>query len=108
MFFMVTTLCVVSVHSQENNSNCYFSFRTGDFISEQQYDGFVVYEIPNMNSSELKSAVYTAISSIYKSPKDVPSGKLLVTLLFLQRICSIVVGFISIIAKVQHFPDACK
>ena len=54
-----------------SNSNCYFSFDTGEFISNQGTDDYVVYEVPNMSASELKSAIYTALSSMYASPKDV-------------------------------------
>ena len=55
-----------------NNSFCHFGFATGKFVSMQSSnDGFVVYEVPNMSASELKSSVYTILSSMYKSPKDV-------------------------------------
>lgn len=54
----------------ENNKKCSFSFSTGEFISNQGRDGFVIYEIPEMTASELKSAVYTTLSSMFKSPKD--------------------------------------
>lgn len=54
----------------EKNRNCYFSFETGEFISKQGTGDYVVYEIPNMSASELKSAVYTTLSSMYNSPKD--------------------------------------
>lgn len=54
-----------------NNSKCRFSFEKGDFVSLQGNEDYVVYEIPNMSASDLKSAVYTALSSMYKSPKDV-------------------------------------
>lgn len=55
-----------------NNSNCRFGFGTGKFISLQSSNnGFVVYEIPNMSASELKASVFTTLSSMYKSPKDV-------------------------------------
>ena len=55
-----------------NNSNCRFGFGTGEFISLQSSNnGFVVYEIPNMSASELKASVFTTLSSMYKSPKDV-------------------------------------
>ena len=55
-----------------NNSNCRFGFGTGKFVSLQSSnDGFVVYEIPNMSASELKASVFTTLSSMYKSPKDV-------------------------------------
>lgn len=55
-----------------NNSNCRFGFGTGKFVSSQSSnEGFVVYEVPNMNASELKSSVFTTLSSMYKSPKDV-------------------------------------
>lgn len=54
-----------------NNHNCRFSFEKGEFVSLQGSDDYVVYEIPNMSASDLKSAVYTSLSSMYKSPKDV-------------------------------------
>lgn len=52
------------------NSNCYFTFDTGVFVSKQGTKDYVVYEIPNMTASELKSAIFTTLSSMYKSPKD--------------------------------------
>ena len=55
----------------ENNEKCSFSFDKGVFLSRQNYDDFVIYEIPDMSASDLKGAVFTALSSMYKSPKDV-------------------------------------
>jgi hypothetical protein len=54
----------------ENNMKCKFSLETGDFISQQGYENYVIYEIPEMTASELKSAVYTILTSMFKSPKD--------------------------------------
>lgn len=54
----------------ENNTKCYFSFRSDGFVSEQGYDDYVIYLIPEMSSSDLKGSVFTALSSMYKSPKD--------------------------------------
>ena len=55
-----------------NNLKCCFDFSTATFISQQNSnDDFVVYEVPDMKSADLKSAVYTTLSSMYKSPKDV-------------------------------------
>ena len=55
----------------ENNMKCKFSLETGDFISQQGYENYVIYEIPEMTASELKSAVYTTLTSMFNSPKDV-------------------------------------
>lgn len=52
------------------NSNCKFNFSSGVFVSGQNNDDYVVYEIPEMTASELKSAVYTTLTSMFKSPKD--------------------------------------
>lgn len=57
--------------SPDKNTKCYFSLSREGFVSEQGYDGYVVYEIPGMNSSELKGSVFTVLSSMYQSPKDV-------------------------------------
>lgn len=54
----------------ENNSKCRFSLDTGFFVSQQGYDDYVIYEIPEMTASELKSAVYTTLTSMFNSPKD--------------------------------------
>ena len=54
----------------ENNSKCSFSFYSGNFVSQQGNGDFVTYEIPEMTASELKSSVYTTLTSIFKSPKD--------------------------------------
>lgn len=54
----------------ENNAKCSFSFATAQFVSNQNSEDFVVYEIPDMSASELKSAVFTTLSSMYNSPKD--------------------------------------
>lgn len=55
-----------------NNLRCSFDFSTATFISQQSSnDNFIVYEVPNMKVADLKSAVYTTLSSMYKSPKDV-------------------------------------
>lgn len=54
----------------ENNSKCCFSLETGFFVSQQGYDDYVIYEIPEMTASELKSAVYTTLTSMFNSPKD--------------------------------------
>ncbi len=71
-------LCVIStmqVYAQtdeiSSNEKCWFSFKTGEFVGQQPYKGFVVYEIEGMSASELKASVYTVLSSMYKSPKDV-------------------------------------
>ena len=73
--FFVFCMLSMSVFGQTdvnlNNEKCGFSFETSEFISKQSYDGFVVYEIPEMSASDLKASVYTTLSSMYKSPKDV-------------------------------------
>ena len=57
---------------EERNSKCNFDFNSGAFYSNQdKRRDFVIYEIPQMNSKELKTAVYTILSSMYTSPKDV-------------------------------------
>jgi hypothetical protein len=59
----------------KKNSLCYFDFSDGSFKSKQNpTNDFVVYEIPDMKVAELKAAVYTALSSMFKSPKDVISN----------------------------------
>ncbi len=55
----------------ENNSKCFFSFDKGEFTGNQNNKEFVIYEIPGYKASQLKETVYTALSSMYKSPKDV-------------------------------------
>lgn len=62
-----------SIRSAEiatNNAKCAFDFSTGSFISRQTSEDFVVYEVPSMSASELKTAVFTILSTLYKSPKD--------------------------------------
>lgn len=56
---------------ESNNLYCRFGFGYGKFVSLQPSNvGFVVYEIPGMSASELKSSALTTLSSMYKSPKD--------------------------------------
>ena len=55
----------------QNNAKCRFSFDMGEFVSNQGYDNYVIYEIPKMTTSELKTSVISAIGTIYSSPKDV-------------------------------------
>ena len=55
----------------QNNAKCRFSFDVGEFVSKQGYDNYVIYEIPKMTTSELKTSVISAIGTIYSSPKDV-------------------------------------
>ena len=71
--FGLAVLCLLSlsVFAQENNSKCRFSFVTGQFIGCQEASDFVIYEVPGKSASELKTSVYTALSTMYKSPKDV-------------------------------------
>lgn len=54
----------------QNNAKCKFSFTGHAFKSNQNDEGYVVYEISSMSASELKASVYTILSSMYKSPKD--------------------------------------
>lgn len=54
------------------NMKCNFNFTTASFVSNQNpINDFVIYEVPNMQASVLKAAVYTTLSTLYKSPKDV-------------------------------------
>ena len=54
------------------NSLCEFGFDGRGFYSKQDAaNDFVVYEIPEMSASDLKGSVFTVLSSMYKSPKDV-------------------------------------
>ena len=55
----------------QNNAKCKFSFNGSVFVSNQGYDNYVIYEIPGMTTSELKTSVISAIGTIYSSPKDV-------------------------------------
>ena len=57
-----------------NNSKCKFKFGTEEFVSCQNNESYVIYEIPDMTASELKSAAYTALSSMFKSILDVISS----------------------------------
>lgn len=71
--FLCAVSMQISAQTDENlnNAKCWFSFRTGEFVSQQSQEDFVVYEIPEMSASELKASTYTVLSSMYKSPKDV-------------------------------------
>lgn len=55
----------------QNNAKCKFSFNGSEFVSNQGYDNYVIYEILGMTTSELKTSVISAIGTIYSSPKDV-------------------------------------
>lgn len=55
-----------------NTQNCEFTFDETGFHSKQTpSNNYVVYEIPEMKSSELKASLMAIISSLYNSPKDV-------------------------------------
>ena len=54
----------------QNNKNCRFKFTEGKLVSCQGNEGYVIYDMPEMTESELKTAVYTVLTSIFKSPKD--------------------------------------
>ena len=57
---------------EANNTNCEFGFDDGGLYSKQDVaNDYVIYEIPNMSAGDLKAATLSAISSLYKSPKDV-------------------------------------
>ena len=54
----------------ENNALCKFVFDDkGIYSAQDSSKDYVVYEKPNMSASELKAAVLSAISSLFKSPK---------------------------------------
>lgn len=73
-FLLVVILGCGNAFSQtaesQNNKNCRFKFSGGKLVSCQGYEGYVIYDMPEMTESELKSAVYTVLTSIFKSPKD--------------------------------------
>ena len=55
-----------------NNGLCKFGFDDRGLFSIQNTDNdYVIYEIPGMSASDLKAATLSAISSLFKSPKDV-------------------------------------
>lgn len=56
--------------SLDYNSRRSFSLKSGVFVGQQGYDGYVVYEFPGMSAPELKSAAYTTLASMFNSPKD--------------------------------------
>jgi hypothetical protein len=57
---------------EKNNAECKFGFDYRGLYSKQNpSNDFVIYEIPNMSASDLKAATLSAISSLFKSPKDV-------------------------------------
>lgn len=74
--FGLMLLCVISLQvsaqtdASSNNANCWFSFMTGRFLSQQSQEGYVVFEIAGMSASELKASVYSVLATMYKSPKD--------------------------------------
>lgn len=74
MAFCLSSICLsaqVNDEIAESNSKCRFDFDNGYFVGCQAATDYVVYEIPEMSAGELKSAAYTVLSSMYKSPKDV-------------------------------------
>lgn len=57
---------------EPNNDKCNFGFTKAVFISNQNSENdYVVFEVPDMSASELKASVFTTLSSMFKSPKDV-------------------------------------
>ena len=74
MLLAAVLLSSVSAFAQtdesQNNKNCRFKFTEGKLVSCQGNEGYVIYDMPEMTESELKSAVYTVLTSIFKSPKD--------------------------------------
>ena len=54
------------------NPYCRFGFDDRGLYSKQdENNDYVIYIIPGMSASELKTAAYTVLSSMFKSPKDV-------------------------------------
>ena len=54
------------------NALCLFKFDDNGIHSEQDSSkDYVVYEVPGVTASDLKSYAMSAISELYKSPKDV-------------------------------------
>ncbi len=61
-----------SSYGQSINSLCEFGFDDRGLFSKQDVENdYVIYEIPQMSASDLKAATISAISSLFKSPKDV-------------------------------------
>ena len=70
LFFVITLS--LYVNGQNTNSLCEFGFDERGIFSKQNINNdFVIYEIPDMSASELKAATISAISTLFKSPKDV-------------------------------------
>ena len=73
-FFLFTLLigCFYAYAQEENNISCEFGFDDRGLYSKQDAtNDYVIYEIPNMSAGDLKAATLSAISSLFKSPKDV-------------------------------------
>ena len=77
MFFSASVFGQVETPSpekniEERNSLCRFGFDSRGIYSMQNANNdYIVYEVPGMSASDLKGAALSAISSHYKSPKDV-------------------------------------
>lgn len=79
--FALTSMALVSTdslaQSEEQrvatvNKHCKLKFTDAGLVSEQnQTKDYLVYEVPGLSASELKSSTLNTISSMYSSPKDV-------------------------------------
>ena len=79
--FALTSMALVSTdslaQSEEQrvatvNKHCKLKFTDAGLVSEQnQTKDYLVYKVPGLSASELKSSTLNTISSMYSSPKDV-------------------------------------
>jgi hypothetical protein len=70
-----TTVQQIEKEREKSNSLCLFKFSTDGLTNEQNpSNDFVIYEMPDMSSADIKVAVISTLSSMYKSPKDVISN----------------------------------
>lgn len=69
MFFAIIT---AGVSAQIDNNMCFFKFDSrGIYSAQDSNKDYIVYEVPTAKASDLKASVMSAISELYKSPKDV-------------------------------------
>ena len=72
---IISTICLFlfgfnSVSQAQNNPVFGFD-RRGLFSTQDETKDYVVFEIPDMSAAQIKGAIYTKLSTMYASPKDV-------------------------------------
>lgn len=72
---LFSTLCLalfsISVVSYAQDGDAFGFDSRGLFCAQDETKDYAVFEMPNLSAAEIKAALFTKLSSMFKSPKDV-------------------------------------